>query len=120
MLPTCLISDLKIFHTGDSTRHLASELSCPELAAGVLEMLKGDEDINLLREWIRPDFSQQMDKLNLGEGSKAAKALWESKSSFGNVLVYGDYDRFLQWKSFGTRQHRFVISFPEETFTVMD
>ena len=92
MISTCLISDLKIFHTGDSTKHLAGELSCPELAAGVLEMLKGDEDINLLREWIRPDFSQQMDKLNLGEGSKAAKALWESKSSFGNVLVYGDYD----------------------------
>lgn len=92
MIPTCLMSDLKIFHTGDSTRHLASELSCPELAAGVLEMLKGNEDIDILREWIKPDFTKQINALNLGKGGKAAKALWESKSSFGNVLVYGDYD----------------------------
>ena len=92
MLPTCLISDLKIYHSNDTTRQLANELSCPELAAGVLDMLKGDEDINTLREWIKPDFTKQIAALNLGEGSKAAKELWESKSSFGNVLVYGDYD----------------------------
>ncbi|MBQ9390468.1 MAG: DHH family phosphoesterase [Synergistaceae bacterium] len=92
MLPTCLISDLKIFRPGDSTKHLANELSCSELAAGVIEMLKGNEDIETLREWIHPDFAKQMDSLNLGEGSKAAKSLWESKSSLGNVLVYGDYD----------------------------
>lgn len=92
MLPTCLISDLKIFKPGDTTKHLASELSCPELAAGVIEMLRGNEDIETLREWIHPDFAKQMDALNLGEGSKAAKSLWESKSSLGNVLVYGDYD----------------------------
>lgn len=92
MLPTCLISDLKIYNPSDSTKHLASELSCPELAAGVLEMLKGNEDIESLREWIHPDFAKQMNSLDLGEGSKAAKLLWESKSSLGNVLVYGDYD----------------------------
>ena len=92
MLPTCLISDLKIYQPSDSTQHLASELSCPPLAAGVLEMLKGNEDLDTLREWIRPDFMKQMDSLNLGEGSTAARQLWESKSSFGNVLVYGDYD----------------------------
>ena len=92
MLPTCSISDLKIYDTNDNTRLLANELSCPELAAGVLEMLRGTEDINVLREWIKPDFTKQLEALNLGEGSKAAKELWDSKSSLGNVLVYGDYD----------------------------
>ena len=92
MLPTCLISDLKIYQPNDNTKTLANELSCPELAAGVLDMLKGNEDINSLREWIRPNFTKQMESLILGEASKAAKNLWDSKSSFGNVLVYGDYD----------------------------
>ena len=92
MLPKCSISDLKIYDTNDNTRLLANELSCPELAAGVLEMLRGTEDINVLREWIKPDFTKQLEALNLGEGSKAAKELWDSKSSLGNVLVYGDYD----------------------------
>ena len=92
MLPTCLMSDLKIYQPGDYTRRLADELSCSPLTAGVLEMLKGDSDIASLREWIHPDFVKQMNSLNLGEASKNAKALWNSKSSFGNVLVYGDYD----------------------------
>lgn len=92
MLPTCLESDLKIYKPGDYTRQLAQKLSCPELAAVVLEMLKGGNDIDTLKEWIRPDFARQIDSLDLGEGSRAAKELWESKSSFGNVLVYGDYD----------------------------
>ena len=92
MLPTCLISNLKIFKPNDYTLKLAGELSCPTLAAGVLEMLKGNEDIKTLREWIHPDFTRLIDSLDLGESSKAAKSLWESKSSFGNVLVYGDYD----------------------------
>ncbi|MBQ9419645.1 MAG: DHH family phosphoesterase [Synergistaceae bacterium] len=93
MLPTCLISELKIFRADDNTRRLASELSCPELAAEVLKTLRDDsEDINLLRERVRPDFMKQLASLDLGSGSSAAKELWESKSSFGNVLVYGDYD----------------------------
>ena len=92
MIPTCSSSDLKIYRPGDYTKHLARELSCPPLAAGVLEMLKGSQDIDSLRGWIHPDFTQQIDSLDLGTASKAAKALWESKSSFGNVLVYGDYD----------------------------
>ena len=92
MLPTCLISDLKIYQPGESARQLANSLSCPELAAGVLDMLKGSSDLDSLREWIRPDFAKQMANLNLGESSKAAKILWDSKSSLGNVLVYGDYD----------------------------
>lgn len=92
MLQTCLTSDIKIYRRGNSAKLLASELSCPELAARVLEMLRGDEDIEALREWIHPDFAKQIDSLDLGTGSKAAKSLWNSKSSFGNVLVYGDYD----------------------------
>ena len=92
MLPTCLISDLKIYDANDEARDLASKLPCSELAARILEILKGNQDINSLREWIRPNFLTLMEKLNLGEGSKAAKDLWNSKSSFGNVLVYGDYD----------------------------
>ena len=92
MLPTCLISDLKIYRPGDYTRKLARELSCPPLAAGVLEMIRGSEDIDTLREWMRPDFTKQINSLDLGRSSKAAKDLWDSKSSLGNVLVYGDYD----------------------------
>lgn len=92
MLPARLISDFKIYRPDDNTRRLAGKLSCPTLAAGVLEMLRGDEDIDTLREWIHPDFTKQINSLDLGQSSKAAKFLWDSKSSLGNVLVYGDYD----------------------------
>lgn len=92
MLSTCLASDLKIYKPGPETLQLAQRLSCPPLAARVLEMLKGDEDVDKLKAWIHPDFNTQIESLNLGQASKAAKALWDSRSSFGNVLVYGDYD----------------------------
>ena len=92
MIPTCNASDIKIYHPSTYTQQLAHELSCPQLAAGVLEMLKGSQDIDSLRDWIHPDFTQQINSLDLGTASKEAKTLWESKSSFGNVLVYGDYD----------------------------
>ena len=86
------MSDIKIYQPSSSTKQLADELACPELAAGVLEMLKGSQDLNSMRSWIHPDFSQQINSLNLGQASSAARDLWNSKSSFGNVLVYGDYD----------------------------
>lgn len=92
MLPTCLVSDLKIYSPSSYTHELARRLSCPPLAAGVLEMLKGGQDLDALLEWIHPDFTKQIDRLELGQSGKAAKALWNSISSFGNVLVYGDYD----------------------------
>ena len=92
MIPTRPISGLKIFRPNNNTMRLAGELSCSPLAAGVLEMLKGGESIDTLREWIHPDFTRLINSLDLGESSRAAKSLWESKSSFGNVLVYGDYD----------------------------
>ena len=92
MLPTCLMSDLKLYEQDIKTKQLADTLCCPELTAGVLEMLRGSENIDELRDWLHPNFLERLSALDLGEGSKAAKALWESKSSFGNVLVYGDYD----------------------------
>ena len=92
MIQICPASDIKIYSPSDYTERLARELSCPPLAAGVLEMLKGSQDIDTLRDWIHPDFTQQIDSLDLGSASNEAKNLWESKSSFGNVLVYGDYD----------------------------
>ena len=92
MLQTCLSSSIKIFESNDEIKQLSKELSCPELVARVLKMLHEDSNIEELRECIRPDFRKQLESLNLGEGAKAAKDLWESKSSFGNVLVYGDYD----------------------------
>ena len=92
MLQSCLMSDLKIYNSSQYTQQLAHDLACPELAAAVLEMLKGKQDINTLRDWIRPDFIKLINSLNLGDGGKAARDLWNSKSSFGNVLVYGDYD----------------------------
>lgn len=92
MLSKCVISDLKICTLNETVKRLADELSCPELAAGVLDMLRGSDDVNALREWLRPDFEALINNLELGEGAIAAKELWEKHSSFGNVLVYGDYD----------------------------
>ena len=92
MIPYCSLSDLRVYSPSSSTHQLAHDLSCPPLAAGVLEMLKGGQDLTTLREWIHPDFAGLLSSLDLGEGGKAARSLWESKSSFGNVLVYGDYD----------------------------
>ena len=94
MLPTCLTSELKIFHIDDAIRELASDLNCDELAAVALKILHecDNDDIDLLRGLMRPDFLTQLASLQLGSGSRAARSLWEAKSSFGNVLVYGDYD----------------------------
>lgn len=92
MIQSYFSSDINIYQPSQYTFQLAHDLACPPLAAAVLEMLKGKQDINTFRDWIRPDFIKLVDGLNLGAGGKAAKELWNSKSSFGNVLVYGDYD----------------------------
>lgn len=92
MLPTCSISELKIYNPGNTARDLANKLSCSILTAGVLEMLKGNETLDSLKDWLNPDFLAQMRNMNLGASSAIARDLWNSKSSFGNVLVYGDYD----------------------------
>jgi single-stranded-DNA-specific exonuclease len=42
--------------------------------------------------WLKPEFDALMETLNLGAGSSEAAKKWRSKCSFGNVVVYGDYD----------------------------
>ena len=92
MISSRSLSELHILQPDNETSSIAQELSCSLLTASVLQLLKSGRDINSLRDWIRPDFIKQMNSLNLGEGSQHARDLWNSKSSFGNVLVYGDYD----------------------------
>lgn len=94
MLPICTDSNLKIYEIGDSAKNLARCVPCPELAAAVLEMMQNGSSLNpeWVHDWINPKFDALMEALNLGESSKNARKKWESKSSFGNVLVYGDYD----------------------------
>ena len=61
----------------------------------VLEMMHsgdGAAGLGWVQEWIRPKFDELMTSLDLGVASAAAREKWESRSSFGNVLVYGDYD----------------------------
>ena len=50
------------------------------------------ENPELVKDWLNPKIDQILDKLDLGMASAEARKKWESKSSFGNVLVYGDYD----------------------------
>ena len=94
MLSICTDSNLKLYEIGETTRDLARRLQCPELAAMVLEMRDWDcvLDPDGIRRWMNPCFEDLMEGLSLGAASAAAAALWRSKSSFGNVLVYGDYD----------------------------
>ncbi|MCR4819433.1 MAG: DHH family phosphoesterase [Fretibacterium sp.] len=97
MLATCRDSNLKLYEIGDDARDLARCVPCSELTAMVLEMTRAGGGISAVdsdwvQEWIQPKFDKLMDSLDLGSASVAARELWNSKSSFGNVLVYGDYD----------------------------
>ena len=94
MLSTCLDSNLELYEISDSTRALAQQLCCSDLAAMVLEMGRREELSNpeKMRSWLRPCFQTLLEKLSLGSSSSRAAELWRSKSSFGNVVVYGDYD----------------------------
>jgi single-stranded-DNA-specific exonuclease len=49
-------------------------------------------DIEYAQAWLRPQLETLMDALDLGTAAAAAAEKWRSKSSFGNVVVYGDYD----------------------------
>jgi single-stranded-DNA-specific exonuclease len=64
------------------------------LIAALLEM--GHEnrcsDLDRAQAWLKPQFEPLMDDLNLGSAAAAAAEKWRSRSSFGNVVVYGDYD----------------------------
>lgn len=94
MLSICTDSNLKLYEIGESTRDLARRLQCSELAAMVLEMRQwgGGVDPDGVRRWMNPCFEDLMETLNLGAASAVAAERWRSRSSFGNVLVYGDYD----------------------------
>ncbi|MCR4818069.1 MAG: DHH family phosphoesterase [Fretibacterium sp.] len=96
-MATCRDSNLRLYEIDDSARNLARCVPCSELAAMVLEMTRissGDTppDTAWVQEWIRPEFDKLMDSMDLGSASAAARELWNSRSSFGNILVYGDYD----------------------------
>jgi single-stranded-DNA-specific exonuclease len=69
-------------------------LSCSELTAVVFEMChEGNRsDLDFAQAWLKPRFEELMDSLNLGTASLEAAKKWRSKCSWGNVVVYGDYD----------------------------
>ncbi len=94
MLPTCTGSSLKLYEISEFTRTLAKRLSCSELAAIVLEMGHKEQlsSIENVKSWLRPSFEGLLNSLNLGHASALAAEKWRSKHSFGNVVVYGDYD----------------------------
>ena len=94
MLSICTDSNLKLYEIGETTRDLARRLQCSELAAMVLEMRSWDDgtDPDGVRKWMNPCFEELLDALDLGAASSRAAELWRSRSSFGNILVYGDYD----------------------------
>ena len=94
MLSTCMDSNLRLYEIGESTRSLARRVPCSELAAMVLEMQQAERapDPRWVKNWMNPQFDGLMSALDLGAASSRAGEKWRSKSSFGNVLVYGDYD----------------------------
>ena len=94
MLATCNDDNLKIYYIDNNAKDLSRETPCSELAAAVLEMMKDNKNLEpeFVADWISPNFNKLMAELDLGESSRNARELWNSKSSFGNVLVYGDYD----------------------------
>lgn len=94
MLSTCSDSNLRIYEIGDPIRDLARRLSCSELTAAVLAMCHENSlaDITSVQEWLKPRFEELMNDLNLGSASVRAAEKWRARCSFGNVVVYGDYD----------------------------
>ncbi|GHS98754.1 phosphoesterase RecJ [Synergistales bacterium] len=94
MLPICRDTNLKLYEIGELTRELAQKLSCSELTAAVLEMGQAGRycDAEAARAWMKPHFETLMDEMDMGSAARAAAEKWRSKPSFGNVVVYGDYD----------------------------
>jgi single-stranded-DNA-specific exonuclease len=85
---------LKLYEIGDPARELAEKLSCSELIAAVFKM--GHEsrssDVEYARAWLKPSLEKLLDEMSLGAASAELAERWRSKCSFGNVVVYGDYD----------------------------
>jgi single-stranded-DNA-specific exonuclease len=85
---------LKLYEIGDPARELAGRLSCSDLIAAVFGMEHGNRcsDLEYARAWLNPQLETLTDALDLGAAAAAAAEKWRSKCSFGNVVVYGDYD----------------------------
>jgi single-stranded-DNA-specific exonuclease len=94
LLSTCSSSNLKLYEIGEPTKDLAKKLSCSELTAVVLEMCHENKcsDVDDAQAWLKPPFDVLMETLDLGSASAEAAKKWQSKCSFGNIVVYGDYD----------------------------
>jgi single-stranded-DNA-specific exonuclease len=94
LLSTCSVSNLKLYEIDELTKNLARQLSCSELTAVALEM--GHEkrlaDIDNMQAWLRPQGEKLLNSLNLGSAASCAAEKWRSRPSFGNVMIYGDYD----------------------------
>ena len=94
LLSTCSDLNLKLYEIGEPTRELAKKLSCSELTAVVLEMCHESKclEIEHAKAWLKPQFEELMEAMSLGAASAKSAEKWRSKSSLGNVVVYGDYD----------------------------
>jgi single-stranded-DNA-specific exonuclease len=49
-------------------------------------------DIDDIQLWLRPQCERLLNDLNLGSAASRAAERWRSRLSFGNVIIYGDYD----------------------------
>jgi single-stranded-DNA-specific exonuclease len=85
---------LRLYEIGDPAKELAEKLSCSELIAAVFGMEHENlcYDAEYARAWLKPQLENPLNALNLGAAAATAAEKWRSKCSFGNVVVYGDYD----------------------------
>jgi single-stranded-DNA-specific exonuclease len=90
----CETSRLRVYAPGPFSLTLEKTLQCSPLVAALLEMRGFDSEgeIDRARAWISPSLDSLMDEVDLGKGALLAKEEWLSVPSFGNVVVYGDYD----------------------------
>jgi single-stranded-DNA-specific exonuclease len=94
LLSTCSDIKLELYEIGESARDLAKRLDCSELTAAALEMYHGKDlaRVDDVQAWLRPRFEELLENLNLGSAGTLAAEKWRSRCTFGNVMVYGDYD----------------------------
>ena len=90
----CETSRLRVCTPGAFSRTLKQDLHCSPLVAALLEMrgFDSETEIDRARTWISPSLELLMGDVDLGTGALVAKEEWLSAASFGNVVVYGDYD----------------------------
>jgi len=90
----CSSSKLKIFRPSESSVALARKVRCSPLVASLLEMSQFSvSEAGLIQEWIDPNLRNALEDLNLGKTSDFGYESWlNNHGSFGNVVIYGDYD----------------------------